>query len=104
MEIKYHLNIQFMNKSLYNKFIVSLNLRLLQTNTMNNTERKKYLIFLAIGHFSNFEIRFIFLECYVSRDIEAGGRRWIVLVAHGVASSGLSGNKLIEMSQTISND
>jgi hypothetical protein len=31
-EIKYHLNIQFMNKALYNKFIVLLTSRLLQTN------------------------------------------------------------------------
>jgi hypothetical protein len=32
-EKKHHLNISFMNKALYNKFIVLLTLKLLQTNT-----------------------------------------------------------------------
>jgi hypothetical protein len=37
-EIKYRLNIQFIYKALYNKFIVLLTSRLLQTNSYNDSE------------------------------------------------------------------
>jgi hypothetical protein len=57
-EIKYRLNIQFMNKVLYNQFIILLTSRLLQTSTLNlqqlrlsrNTKNSFTLVELGLLH------------------------------------------------------